>query len=1034
MAIPSNKPPLTTPELAEFRASALPTVGIVTPESAVEADRVAGDLAGLMLDRLVSPANRREPLNPLHEHVRMGADKLLNPNAASLHGGIRTDAPVLVVLAAGKGTRFGQQPKCIQPVLGMPLARHSIDAFRTVCPSPVVTIVGYRHDEVSAALGGDNIFVRSDNPAGGTAFAAFEAFSVVGLLEANPLLVVTMGDRVVPSSTFRRLLVTHAGSKTEADLTFLTARYEPPRHLGKGRVLRNSTGRVVRIVEQKDIAGEPDLLTQHALESLTEGNCPLYAIRAATLFRLLGQLDNANAQGQYYLTDIVAKISATNGEIRTITTSPADAEFDLLCSDVTRPQDLALLEGVLARVGGLSGQDEITRAAETILADRPRGQVASIARQLRQLFEAATREKLGYQPGQPVAIGISGGRLRIAFMHPDMGRFFGPAWQMPIGAANALGDEQIVVLAQEADDRRIHLYPLDPKYRESVNFVPADDDSMYPGVEVADWHSYEGFGTRMSETLLLSLGYFSDEELETRRGKHLPLPPASLRVSNNMRRPFALVSNALGSLRTLRDGHLGARVQRHLDREHFKGLRLACTGGIPQGGFSSSSALTVATKNALTSLFDLGIPNDLLVHLACQAEYGTGVRAGSLDQATEQKGKAGQGTLISSNPADNYRILGTYEVPAERFRVIFPYTVERDRAAWRWSWGAYGETSTADGPLTTSEIRKMTGKAAEIAAILTRLPLDMDFFKVLEGDLLDDGELTMANRAWICRMLRELPLLISREELQKRVDTHQEWYSGELVRVRGFDRALSREKTEATFSSLFAGWREPTLCRGTPTGVVRETGVPLRAMLAYLFSEVAKNFFLIRHPEQWIEYVTRSQQGDRSVQIDPARLPNRTALETELEWEKGRSGSERLNLWLERHGAMPYNFNRELDDSTLSEANPPEFHRRAGGNFFRGLALIDLAEAMLQRAFGLDTIAVRVNAAGQGDYFQVHVDTNQVEVGAVKEFLRRAFYSRFGLSPEPDFVETNPGAGAVGIGISRFDALPRLIQKLESGG
>ena len=63
----------------------------------------------------------------------------------------------------------------------------------------------------------------------------------------------------------------------------------------------------------------------------------------------------------------------------------------------------------------------------------------------------------------------------------------------------------------------------------------------------------------------------------------------------------------------------------------------------------------------------------------------TGVRAGSLDQATEQKGRAGQGTLISSNPRDNYRIIGTYPVPADRFQIVFPYSVERDRTAWRWS-------------------------------------------------------------------------------------------------------------------------------------------------------------------------------------------------------------------------------------------------------------------------------------------------------------------------------------------------------------
>lgn len=983
-------------------------------------------------------------MHPLGQTVGLGLQKVLNPSALSLHGGIRADAPVLVVLAAGKGTRFGQQPKCIQPILGTPLARHSIDAFRTVSPSPVIGMVGYRHEEVAAALGDDNVLVCSENPTGGTAFAAFEAFSVPGLLAANPVLVVTMGDRVVPASIFRRLLETHSTGGREAELTFLSARYEPPKHHGKGRVLRNQAGRVVRIVEQKDIAAETDQLTQHALDSLTEGNCPLYAIRATTLFRHLGQLDNVNAQGQYYLTDVVARISGTGGEIRTVTTSPNEPEYDLLCSDVTQPQDLALLEGILARQAGRSPeQQEIAAAAAAILADRPAGQVASIARQLQELFEAARRDKLGYKPDQPVAIGICGGRLRIAFMHPDMGRFFGPAWQMPIGAADVNGNEQIVVLAQLAEDRRIHLYPLDPKYRENVNYVSGDDGSMYPGSDVADWHSYEGFGTRMSETLLLSLGYFSDEEIESRKQKNLPLPPSSLRVSNSMRRPFALIGNAIASLRTLREGHIGARVQSSLGRDYFRGLRIACTGGVPQGGFSSSSALTVATKNALNTLLHLGIPADVLVHLACQAEYGTGVRAGSLDQATEQKGRAGQGTLISSNPADNYRILGTYQVPAERFRVIFPYTVERDRAAWRWSGGMYAETSATGAALTTSEVRKMTGKAAEMAAILTRLPLDTDFFKEIEADLIADGRLELASREWIRRILRQLPLLVSRADLQAQVAVQRDWYAGELSRVRGLERKSAGEKADATFASLFTGWREPLLRRHLPgpaggrssptlsaNGMVEESGVPLRAMVAYLFSEVAKNFFLIHHPEQWIEFVTRSQQGDRSWQIDPARLPERSALAAQLEWEEKCTGPARLDRWLEYVGAVPYDFNRDLDDASLSAAMPPEFHVWAGGSFFRGLAVIDVAEAMLKRAFGLDAVAVRVNAAGQGDYFQVHVDTQKTELAAVKDFLRDAFYHRFGLSPDPEFVETNPGAGAVGVTFSRFDVLPQLIRAL----
>jgi hypothetical protein len=919
-------------------------------------------------------------------------------------------------------------------VSGTPLARHSIDAFRRFSPGPVICIVGYRYEEVSAALGGDNTYVRSDNPAGGTGFAAFEAFSVPRLLEDNPLVVITMGDRIVPPSVLRHLRETHRAGPREADLTFLSAEYEPPRNRGKGRVVRDENRQVVRIIEEPDILAEEDKASRQALLDLTEGNCPLYLIRAAALEHYLRDLTNANAQGQYYLTDLVGMISRDGGDIRTVITTAADPEYDLLCADVNQPLDLALLEGVLTSAHGLLFPEdlELAEAARIIAAGRPAGQVASIARQLDELLSAARREKLGFDPGRPVGIGISGGRLRIAFMHPDMVRFYGPAWQMPIGAGDEAGEEQIIMLVQSADDGRIHLFPIDPQYRESVNHIPADHDVLYPGEEISDLHAYEQFGTRMSETLLLSLGYFSDEELETRRKRGDPLPPPSLWVGGNMRRPFALVDNAIASLRTLRAGNLGARVQECLGRDNFKGLLLVSTGSIPQGGFSSSSAVTVATENAINALYDLAIPADLLVHLACQAEYGTGVRAGSLDQATEQKGRAGQGTLISSNPRDNYRVIGTYPVPADRFQILFPYTAERDRSAWRWSWGAYAEMAGA-GPLTTGETRKMTGKAAELAAILVRLPFSTDFFKRIEDDLLSGGLLGLKSRAWISSVLRQVPVLARREELRQQALEGRAWYMEQLMEADSLDVKAAAQKADAALVSVFAGWRDPLLRRTLPDGtIVTEEGVPLRAMLAYLFGEVAKNFRLIHQPDEWIRCVTLSQKGDRSVSIDPERLPSREAMQGEFDWERRRSGPDRLNLWLERFAATPFDYNRGLDDETLSAGDPPQFHCLEGSNFFRGLALIDLAEAMLKRAFGRDAVAVRVNAAGQGDYFQVHVDTEAASPAQVRSFIRAAFYRRFGLSPDPEFVEIRPGGGASGTQLSRYDILPQLVRRLRS--
>jgi len=292
--------------------------------------------------------------------------------------------------------------------------------------------------------------------------------------------------------------------------------------------------------------------------------------------------------------------------------------------------------------------------------------------------------------------------------------------------------------------------------------------------------------------------------------------------------------------------------------------------------------------------------------------------------------------------------------------------------------------------------------------------------------------LDMVNNDWICSILLQLPLLIRKQELQERIYANRDWYAGQLHEVSRFDEIAAGQKADSTLKSLFEGWRDPVMKRREVSGrIVEETGVPLRAMVAYLFGEVAKNFYLIHHPEQWVEYVTLSQRGDCSVTINPDNLPSINEMEHEIDWEKGTNGPQLLNLWLERFGSEPFDYNRGLDDETLSGESPPVFNQLEGSSFFRGLALIDLAEAMLKRTFGPDAVAVRVNAAGQGDYFQVHIDTQKAEPDKVKQFIRTAIYRRFGLTPDQEFVDIHSGGGALGLRLSRYDALPQLIQRLK---
>lgn len=78
----------------------------------------------------------------LCETAEVSPDKIFNQDELLRYGGVDTDRPVLVILAAGKGTRFGRAPKCAQPICGVPLARHSIEAFRQFKPAPVISVVG----------------------------------------------------------------------------------------------------------------------------------------------------------------------------------------------------------------------------------------------------------------------------------------------------------------------------------------------------------------------------------------------------------------------------------------------------------------------------------------------------------------------------------------------------------------------------------------------------------------------------------------------------------------------------------------------------------------------------------------------------------------------------------------------------------------------------------------------------------------------------------------------------------------------------
>src|SRR5690606_1520145 len=115
-------------------------------------------------------------------------------------------------------------------------------------------------------------------------------------------------------------------------------------------------------------------------------------------------------------------------------------------------------------------------------------------------------------------------------------------------------------------------------------------------------------------------------------------------------------------------------------------------------------------------------------------------------------------------------------------------------------------------------------------------PIRTTFFQQIEEDLVDGGELSEQSRASIAAMLLQLPLLATQQELQKLIEPNRDWYIEQLVAQEQITHSAAGDKADELIASLFAGWRDPQLRRQSTQGeVIEETGVPLRAIVAYLF-------------------------------------------------------------------------------------------------------------------------------------------------------------------------------------------------------
>lgn len=196
----------------------------------------------------------------------------------------------VVILAAGQGKRMHSNlPKVLHPVAGKALVQHVIDAAQALSPASLCVVYGHGGDVVRAALPAMNLSWALQEPQLGTGHAVQQALPH---LDPAGMTLVLYGDvPLTQVDTLKRLL--HAAGDGLAVLTVTLA--DPT---GYGRIVRDEAGRVIRIVEQKDAS--------EAERAIREINTGIMAIPTARLAGWLAGLSNNNAQGEYYLTDVIA--------------------------------------------------------------------------------------------------------------------------------------------------------------------------------------------------------------------------------------------------------------------------------------------------------------------------------------------------------------------------------------------------------------------------------------------------------------------------------------------------------------------------------------------------------------------------------------------------------------------------------------------------------------------------------------------------------------------------------------------------------
>ncbi len=234
-----------------------------------------------------------------------------------------------VILAAGKGTRMNSDlAKVLHPLAGRPLVMHVLDTCLELKVHQKVVVVGHQRNQVEMTVAPWLPAIAIQDKQLGTGHAVLVTESVV----TGDLVLVLCGDcPLTPAKLLAELIAKHTA--TGAACTGVAARMPDP--TGYGRMVTDAQGRLRKIVEHKDA----DAATR-AIDLINSG---IYVFDRNHLFRCLHRLRPENAQGEYYLTDVVGMLVSEGLPVELVVTDDLASVLG-----VNTPNDLATAEKLLA--------------------------------------------------------------------------------------------------------------------------------------------------------------------------------------------------------------------------------------------------------------------------------------------------------------------------------------------------------------------------------------------------------------------------------------------------------------------------------------------------------------------------------------------------------------------------------------------------------------------------------------------------------------------------------------------------------------